>query len=169
MREMKDVFRTTKCFGVNGKGLCKGSFPRGFLSWVKEQDWWGEKRVYLCAGAVDDSTAIRVDVRLEVNPTLLEDARKTSIETESADWVFIDPPYTKDLARELYSTEDFYGGVNAFTKEAERICSPGGLILTLTYEIPKRIKNCSFLAVCGIYTVPFTGYMRCFTVSRKEL
>jgi len=163
-----DQFRTTKCFGVNGQGKCKGSFPKGFLNWIKEQGWWGENRVYLCSGMVEDDLAIRIDIRPEVNPTLCQDARHTTLENNSADWVMIDPPYTKDLARELYGTEAYFGGINAFTKEAWRICKSGGLILTLSYEIPKRIPNCDFIAVCGIYTVPFCGYMRCFTVSRKK-
>lgn len=165
--DMKDIYRTTKCFGVNGQGLCKGSFPKGFIDWIKKQGWYGQNRVYLCAGMVDDPAAVRVDVRPEVKPTLCEDARHTSLKSHSADWVIIDPPYSKDLARELYDTEAYFGGINTFTKEAERICKPGGLILTLSYEIPKRIKNCEFIAVCGVYTVPFCGYMRCFTVSKK--
>ena len=121
----------------------------------------------LCAVLVDDPDSARVDVRPETNPTHCEDASRTSIESESFDWIIIDPPYTKDLAREYYGTADTYHGINAFTKEAERICKPEGLILTLSYEIPKRIPNCNFTAVVGVYTVPFTGYMRCFTVSRK--
>lgn len=165
---MKDVFRITKCFGVNGQGKTKGAFPKGLIKWIKEHGWWGEKRCYLCSGMIDDQESIRVDVRPEVNPTHKEDAKNTSILSESVDWVIIDPPYTRDLAREYYGTEKEYHGINAFTKEAERICKPGGLILTLSYEIPKRIKNCDFVAVVGVYTVPFCGYMRCFTVSKKK-
>ena len=164
---MKNIFRTTKCFGVNGQGKYAGRFPKGFLRWVEEQGWWGKQRVYLCAGMVEDSHAVRVDIRPQVEPTLLEDARHTSLLDCSADWIMIDPPYTKQLAKEYYDTEEYYAGIDTFTKEAERICNPGGLVITLSYEIPKRIKNCEFIAVCGIYTVPFTGYMRCFTVSRK--
>ena len=164
---MSNVYRTTKCFGVNGQGNIKGAFPKGFLKWIKKMGWWGEKRCYLCAGLVDDKDSIRVDVRPEVNPTHIEDARNTSIPSNSVDWIMIDPPYTKLLAKKYYNTEKYYHGINTFTKEAERICNFGGLILTLSYEIPKRIKNCDFIAVVGVYTVPFTGYMRCFTVSRK--
>jgi hypothetical protein len=141
------VYRTTKCFGVNGQGKIKGAFPKGFLKWIKEMGWWGDKRAYLCAGTPEDDDSIRVDVRPEVNPTHLEDATSTSIPSESVDWVIIDPPYTKDLAKEYYNTEKHYHGINLFTKEAERICKPGGLILTLSYEIPKRVKNCDFVAV----------------------
>jgi hypothetical protein len=165
---MQDVYRTTKCFGVNGQGLCKGSFPKGFLLWLKDMGWWGEQRCYLCSGAVDDPQAIRVDVRPEVKPTHLEDATKTSIPDASCDFVVIDPPYSEDLARQLYGTEKQFHGIDAFTKEANRICKPNGLIVTLSYAIPKRIKGCEFIAVCGIYTVPFCGYMRCFTVSKSK-
>ena len=165
---MKDIYRTTKCFGVSGQGLCKGSFPKGFLKWCKERGWWGEKRCYLCAGAVDDKDSVRVDIRPEVNPTHLEDAKKTSLPNNEFDLVIIDPPYSKSLARELYDTEKYYHGINAFTKEAVRICRTGGMIITLSYEIPKRLKSCDFVAVCGIYTIPFCGYMRCFTVSKKS-
>jgi hypothetical protein len=165
---MKNIYRTTKCFGVNGQGKIKGAFPKGFFKWVREMRWWGENRAYLCAGLVDDLNSIRVDIREEVNPTHCEDASKTTIPPESVDWVMIDPPYTKLLAKELYDTEKYYHGINGFTREAERICRPRGLILTLSYEIPKRIKGCDFLAVVGVYTIPFTGYMRCFTVSKKQ-
>ena len=166
-----EVYRTTKCLSSAGhgknRGKYPGKFPNGFIKWIKEMDWWGDKRVYLCSGPVDDEQAIRVDVRPEVNPTHLEDARHTSLENESADFVLIDPPYTKDLADKYYGTGKQWSWINAFTKEAARIVRTGGLILTLTYEIPRRIPGCDFIAVCGVYTVPMTGHMRCFTVSRK--
>lgn len=165
---MENIYRTTKCFGVNGQGQIKGAFPKGFLDWIRKQGWYGDKRVYLCAGKVKDDDSVKVDIRPEVEPTLCEDATDTSLKSNSFDWVMIDPPYTIILAKDYYDTEKHYHGINAFTKEAERICKRGGLILTLSYEIPKRIKGCDFVAVVGVYTVPFTGYMRCFTVSRKK-
>lgn len=166
---MENISRGTKCFGAWSPNLrnCAGAFPNGFMAWVKKQ-WWGEKRCYLCAGGIDDAEAIKVDIRPETQPTLCEDARHTSIPNESCDWIIIDPPYSLKLAKDLYGTEKNYAGINAFTKEAERICKKGGLICTLTYEIPKRIKNCDFIAVWGIYQIPSVSYMRCFTVSRKQ-
>jgi hypothetical protein len=165
---LQDVFRTTKCFGAETTSDCKGAFPRGFMKWVKEKGWWGEARAYLCSGGVDDPMALRVDVRPEMRPTHLEDARKTTIPPESCDWVMLDPPYSRALAESLYGTQEHYAGINAFLKEAVRICKPKGLVLTLSYEIPKRLPNCEFVAVCGVYSIPATSYMRCFTVSRKE-
>ncbi len=164
----ESIFRTTKCFGAETTSDCKGAFPRGFLKWVKEKGWWGQARAYLCSGGIDDQEAIKVDIRPEMKPTHLEDARKTSIPSNSCDWVMLDPPYSKQLAKDLYNTEDSYAGINAFLKEAVRITKPNGLICTLSYEIPKRLPDCDFVAVCGVYSIPATSYMRCFTVSRKH-
>lgn len=169
---MKDISRGTKCFGAtsqNRKSDCKGQFPAGFTTWLKNMGWWGEARAYLCSGGIDDSEAVRVDIRPEMNPTHCEDARKTSLPSEKFDCVILDPPYSLELARELYGTEEHYAGINGFTKEAARICKKGGLIITLTYEIPKRIQGCEFIAVWGIYQIPAMSYMRCLTVSRKEV
>jgi len=30
-KQLNNIFRTTKCFGVNGQGKIKGAFPKGFL------------------------------------------------------------------------------------------------------------------------------------------
>ncbi len=166
--KLDKIYRTTKCFGVAKGAKIKGAFPYGFLNWVQVMGWCGQTRCYLCSGLVDDMAAVRVDIRKECNPTHCEDAKSTSLKSESVDWVIIDPPYTKILAQDYYKTEKHYHGINTYTKEAERICKKGGLILTLSYEIPKRIKNCNFIAVVGVYTIPFTGYMRCFTVSKKK-
>lgn len=163
------VFRTTKCFGAwCGRNPYNGSFPAGFLKWVKNMGWWGEKRCHLCSGMVNDEDSVRVDIRKETNPTHLEDARHTSLLNESFDFVMIDPPYSLELSKKLYGTEKVWSGINAFTREAARICRPGGLILTLSYEIPKRISGCDFISVCGVYQVPAVSMMRCFTVSKKR-
>ncbi len=64
---MKNVYRTTKCFGVNGQGQIKGAFPKGFTHWVRNvMGWDGKKRCYLCAGKIRDDSAVKIDVRPEV-------------------------------------------------------------------------------------------------------
>ena len=166
-----DVYRTTKCFAAmtvkNGKDI-KGAFPAGFIKWLKKNGWWGEFRVHLCAGAVLDEGSIRVDIRSEMEPDLLEDARSTSLPDGVFDFVLVDPPYSPELAEKLYDTGESYSGINKFAKEAVRITRSGGLIVTLSYEVPKRVPGCDFIAICGIYSVPTTSYMRCLTVSRKR-
>jgi hypothetical protein len=166
---MKNVSRGTKCFGAyanNKNGYYFGRFPNGFLSWLKRQEWLYGDRCHLCSGMVEDDGAFRVDIRPETNPDLVADASNTELPDNRFDTVVLDPPYSRELAKN-YGTEKYYKGINAFTKEAARITKQGGLIITLSYEIPKRIPGCEFIAVWGIYTVPSCSYMRCLTVSRK--
>lgn len=162
-----DVFRTTKCFSPRTETGYPGGFPLGFMKWVQAQ-WWGDHRCYLCSGGIEDAGATRVDVKTEVGATHVEDARKTSLPADAYDWVMIDPPYSKELAKRLYGTHKVFGSIDAFTKEAARITAPGGLILTLSYQVPKRITGCDLLACCGIYQTVSVAHMRCFTVWRKR-
>lgn len=167
MFDKDKVSRGTKCFSPMTNGY-PGGFPIGFLKWVNEMGWVGQNRCYLCSGMVDDKVAVKVDVRREVKPTLLEDARKTSLKKNSFDWVMIDPPYNADIAKRFYGTERFFSSINAFAEEAERICKPGGIILTLSYEVPKRLKNCDLVACWGLYQTISVAHMRCFTVWKKK-
>ena len=162
------IDRGTKCFSGFHGSECNGAFPKNFLKWVEKQGWIGKERCYLCSGNIVDNEAIRVDIRQETNPTHCEDATKTSLKTESFDWVMIDPPYSQELAQKLYKTGEYFKSINEFIKEASRITKKDGLILTLSYEVPKTNKELELKAVWGIYTIPHTSFMRCFTVWKKR-
>lgn len=169
--DMNKISRGTKCFGAwartsNGKHY-NGAFPNGFLKWVKNQGWHYGDVCHLCSGTVEDKGSFRVDINPEVIPNLISDATNTGLPDNKFDVVIIDPPYSAELADKLYGTKKYFHGIDVFTREAGRICKHGGLIITLSYQIPKRIKNCDFMAVWGIYTIPSVSYMRCFTVSKK--
>ncbi len=167
----KNIFRTTKCFGAwartkDGKHY-NGAFPAGFLNWLKVMGWHYGKVCHICSGTVEDEGSFRVDIKPEVKPDLVANGRNTGLPDNKFDVVIVDPPYSKELAKKLYDTEEHFVGIDGFTKEAARITKKGGLIITLSYQVPKRIKNAEFIAVCGIYTIPSVAYMRCLTVSRK--
>lgn len=168
---MKNAYRTTKCFGAWSKNKdgthYDGAYPNGFMNWIKKMGWHEGKICHLCSGPIEDPGSFRVDIKPEVKPDLVADARKTGLKAKSFDVVMIDPPYSRELAEKLYDTEKYYSSINMFTKEAARICKIGGLVITLSYEIPKRVHNSEFIAVCGIYTTPPIGYMRCLTVSKR--
>ncbi len=171
--DLSDISRGTKCFGAwSFKGKDNkhyfGAFPNGFLNWLKKQGWYYGRVCHICSGTLVDSGSYRVDIRPEVKPDLVADGRKdTGIIDETFDVVIIDPPYSLELSKN-YGTEKFFGGIDSFTKEAFRIVKNNGLVVTLSYQIPKRIKGCGFIAVWGIYTIPSTSYMRCLTVSKKR-
>lgn len=166
----KGVSRGTKCLGAY-KGVvvdCRGAYPSGYLAFLKSQGWWGEKRIHLCSGRVKDE-GFKVDIRPEMEPDLLADARDTKLPPETFDCVLIDPPYSADLAESLYGTRKHFGSVNQFIKEGVRLVRPGGLVISLSYEIPRLQKECDMIAVWGIYEVPSVSSMRILVVFRKKM
>jgi hypothetical protein len=169
MAKRPNVSRGTKPFvsGTNGFG---GGFPRQFLPWVRKMGWLelGEKNVcWLCSGGIDQP-GFKVDIRAEANPDLVCDASKTTLPPNKFKCVIIDPPYSRELAKKLYGTPEFYHSINAFLDEGARIARPGGNIITLSYECPKIPEGCDLLAVWGVYQVPLISWMRCFCVFRKR-
>jgi hypothetical protein len=163
-----DVYRTTKCFTVGTNGY-PGGYPRGYLKWLQEMGWWGERRIHLCAGGVkkQDPEGFTVDIKPESGADLIADAADTHLEAESFDCALIDPPYNRELADKLYGTGDAWKSINAFAREGARLVVPGGFVITLSYEVPKQIAGCTIVAVCGIYQIINTCNMRCLTVFRK--
>lgn len=129
--------------------------------------WVNGNICHLCSGRVKGE-GFRVDIRAEMEPDLVADARATGLEDERFSSVVIDPPYSEDLAHKLYGTREYYGSINQFVKEGVRITKEGGRVVTLSYEIPKIPKKCELIAVWGIYTVPHTAFMRCLAVFRKN-
>jgi len=161
-----DVYRTTKCFSPRTNGY-PGGFPVGFMKYLEKNGWIKGKVCFLCSGKAEYPNAVTVDINAGVKPTYCCDARNTGLEPEQFDTIIIDPPYTKELADKLYNTSKWFSSINSFTKEAERLCKPGGLIVTLSYEVPKRIKNTNFIVVIGVYQTISVAHIRCLTVSRK--
>ena len=186
------VSRGTKCFSAQSATGYPGSYPVGFLEWVKEMGWWGEKRIHLCAGGVGiiDPNSDRVDVQEELpdklltkkkrgkmgnvarlsktTANLIADARDTGFPGESYDWVGIDPPYSKDLAEKLYGTEEHYSGIDKFAKEGYRLLRPGGYLMTFTYAVSGRPgPDANLIACWGIYQIPNVRNLTCMNVWKK--
>lgn len=164
----KGIDRGTKCLSAFHGTDLSGAYPRGYLKWVKEKGWWGDKRVHLCSGRVSDEGSFRVDIRPEMSPDLVADARSTGLEENRFDCCLIDPPYSKELANKLYGTEEYYSSINDFTREGLRIVRPGGFVVSISYEIPKIPKGAELVAVWGVYTIPHTSFLRCVCVFRKK-
>ena len=185
--------RGTKCFSAQSESKYPGSYPVGFLKWVKDSGWWGDKRIHLCAGGVIDADSDRVDIQqicttpskrhqakgklapekrgltYRTTANIIADARDTGLDAESYNWVGIDPPYTSELAARLYDTEEAYSSINAFVKEGWRLLEPGGYLMTFSYEICKRPgEDATMIASWGIYTTPAVRFMTALTVWRKD-
>jgi hypothetical protein len=176
------------CSGTSESGY-PGGYPLGYLRWCRRNGWWGDRRIHLCAGGVRDQEADRVDIQRTCTPTdasrgnrpsadpltgahqttanIIADGRDTKLAGESYDAVFIDPPYSRALALQLYDTEEHYSGVDAFVKEGYRLVKPGGLIITLSYEIPRLYADLKIVASYGLYQIPPVRNMSGHFVFRK--
>ena len=168
MIDENGISRGTKCLGAYKGVECKGAYPSGYLTFLKSNGWWGDKRIHLCSGNVKDD-GFKVDIRPEMKPDLVADARDTGLPPETFDCALIDPPYSADLAESLYGLRKYYSSINQFIKEGIRLVKPGGFIISLSYEIPRLQKEtCDMIAVWGIYEVPSVSSMRCMVVFRKK-
>ena len=144
-----------------------GGYPLRFMSFaynvlgVTDPD----KVVHLCSGSV--TRGIRIDIRPEVNPTIVADCRKVPLSDGSCDWIMADPPYSREYAKNLYGTELFYPTPNEILKEASRLLRIGGRIGLLHFQVPMFRKPLNLIQVYGITTG--LGYnIRAWSVLEKE-
>ena len=112
MGKMDDISRGTKCLGAwartKDEKHYNGAFPAGFLRWLKNMNWHYGKVCHLCSGTVEDKGSIRVDINPNVRPDIIANATDTGIPDETFDVTIIDPPYSKELAKNLYDTEKHF-------------------------------------------------------------
>ena len=142
-------FSDAEMFGPFSDG---GGFPKRFLTKAFEalgvED--PEQVLHLCSGSV--KSGITVDIRPEVHPTIIADARHVPLRNESMRWILIDPPYSKMYARNLYDTEAVYPTPGSLLKEATRLLVPGGRVGLLHHQVPMFRKPLKMLRVIGITT-----------------
>ena len=169
--DSNNVIRGTKCFSPQNNGY-PGGYPVGFLNWVRANGWSGDKRLHVPCGKVDDEDSMRVDIKDSSNATHVFAARFE--ENFPEEWserfncIMIDPPYSRELAEKLYDTEEYYSSINAFVNACLFTLEPGGLLVTLSYEVPKRPQGCDLIACFGIYQAISVSHMRCFQVWKKK-
>ena len=179
-----------KIFPAKCESGYPGGYPVGYLAWCQKKGWWGDKRIHLCAGGVVDHDADKVDIQRTTIPgnwsgnrghainedgsyqttaNIIADGRDTKLAPEQYDAVFIDPPYSSEHAFRLYGkkAEDHYSGIHAFLKEASRLVKPGGLIITLSYEVPPLVDDLEIIARYGLYQIPAVRNMSGHFVFRK--
>jgi len=144
-----------------------GGYPYGFLEWAFQEMRCvqPERVLHLCSGSV--ITGIRVDIRHEMNPTVVADVVQTPFANESFDFILSDPPYSEDYATNLYGTGENYPKPGAILKEAQRLLRPRGLFGFLHFQIPMSRKPMRLVNVYGITTG--AGYaIRAWSLFQKE-
>lgn len=143
-----------------------GGYPKGFVEWaLREMGCTDPARVlHLCSGSM--RTGVRVDIRPEMEPDILADARDVPLPDESFDFIMADPPYSREYALNLYGTAADYPEPGAIAKEACRLLRPGGLFGFLHFQVPMTRKPLRIKKVYGVTTG--AGYaIRAWTLMEK--
>jgi len=170
------VDRSTKCFSPQTNRY-PGGFPVGFLSFLQERGWWGDKRLHIPCGQVRDMDSIRVDIQPppKTNATHVFDATlRTNYPEEwkeNFDFVLIDKPYSEELARSLYGTEDNYAGLDRWVGNCAPLVKPGGLLVTLDYQYARRASlgpEWNLIGCWGIYQSISVSNVRLLQVWKRD-
>lgn len=152
-----------------------GSFPRGLISRMKRQGWWGQDRLWMFSGSFKDRGrgAVTVDINPEVRPDVVADCECLPFGDESFDFVMLDPPYSEAEARDLYGLP--YCNIFQVINEAARVTRPGGIMAVLhrlaPWHAPQESihkKRMTPIACVGVYTIAGYVNMRALTVWRKR-
>lgn len=149
-----------------------GGYPVGFLDWAyrtMHSPVYGMPDpalvVHLCSGSV--RSGITVDIRPEMKPTFVADARHVPLPDASVRWLMADPPYPEDYAANLYATRADYPRPGELLREAERLLVPGGRVGILHFQVPMHRSGLRLVRVWGITQGP--GYnIRAWSVYEKQ-
>lgn len=144
-----------------------GAYPKDFIRWAcRAMNVDRHQVVHLCSGTIPKGEGLlRVDIRPEVNPDLVADCRSLPMPDDFAPAVLMDPPYSVEYAKDLYSTE--YPRPSALLAEACRIAQPGAPIGFLHFLVPLPPPAARIESVYGVTTGP-NYRIRAFTVFRKN-
>jgi SAM-dependent methyltransferase len=152
-------------FGVFPDG---GGYPLRFLKRAFEIMGVTDPHqvLHVCSGSM--KVGIRVDIRPEMNPTIVADARNLPFADNTFDWVMADPPYSEEYAANLYGTGDVYPNPHQLADECLRVLKPGGRMGFMHHIVPKFHKPGRLLKV---YTITQgVGYnVRAWSVFTKEV
>lgn len=127
-----------------------GGYPKGFVEWALGELGCDDpsKVLHLCSGSM--LTGVRVDIRPEMKPDIVADARAVPLPDECFDYVMIDPPYSEEYAENLYGTGASYPLPGQLMREASRLTRPGGRIGFLHFQVPMTRKPLRCVRVYGV-------------------
>lgn len=123
-----------------------------------------EQILHVCSGSM--RFGVTVDIRPEMNPTIVADARNLPFADNSFHWIMADPPYSKEYAQNLYGTGEVYPSPHLLCDECLRVLKPGGRLGFMHHIVPKFHKPGKLLKVYTITQGP--GYnVRAWSVFTK--
>lgn len=145
-----------------------GGYPHGFLNraWAILGVTNPFSVLHVCSGSM--KIGIRVDIRPEMHPTIVADARSLPFRDETFEWVMADPPYSREYAANLYGTGESYPDPHYLVNECLRVLKFGGHLGFMHHIVPKFRKPGRLLTVYAI--TQGLGYnMRAWSVFTKDV
>lgn len=143
-----------------------GQYPRGLIrKLLPLLNCQRDQILHVCSGSLPRGEGIRVDMRPAALPDVLADGRKLPFKTGSIAAVLLDPPYTKQYAKDLYGVK--YPRPSHLLAEAARVVKPCGRFGFVHYIVPNPPPGCRVFKVCGLST-GFGFPMRAVTIYEKE-
>jgi len=172
MMTQKPYFRDIWALGPPDNGY-PGAFPRGLVSKIKRNGWWGKRRIWLFSGSYQDYSGIMVDINSSCRPTIQANCEQLPFKDEYFDFVMLDPPYSKEEAARLYGLP--YCNIPQVMNEASRICCSEGYVILLHRLVPfcgpwenYHKKRLTIDAVVGVFTIAGYTNIRALSVWRKK-
>jgi SAM-dependent methyltransferase len=124
-----------------------GGYPRGFLQRAFAIMGVTDPAavLHVCSGSM--KIGVRVDIRPEMNPTVVADACNLPFAADAFEFVMADPPYSREYAANLYGTGDVYPDPHKLVNECLRVLKPGGRLGFMHHIVPKFRKPGRILKV----------------------
>jgi SAM-dependent methyltransferase len=117
----------------------KGGFPLYFEENLLQLLGWPELVLHPFGGRAEHG--VRVDIDPTLEPDRVADAHALPFADNEFDCVILDPPYSDEEAARLYKTPKLRPA--QYTREAVRVCKPGGWVVVYTDREPNRPPRCN--------------------------
>lgn len=122
------------------KSKYKGGFPLFFEQNLVQLLGYPDEILHPFGGRAEHG--LRVDLNETLEPHVVADAHALPFADATFDCVILDPPYSDEEALELYATTVKLRPA-LYTKEAVRVCKPGGWVVVYTDREPRRPPRCN--------------------------
>ena len=135
MSQVRTILRELWSF-PNPAGGYPGAFPRGLLHRIEQHGWLQYPVLHVCSGSLPDDPprVVTLDIKQEVNPSVVGDAENLPFRDNAFGTAIADPPYTREFARTLYGLDRAPDPLR-LVREMARVVRPGGYVILLHYLV----------------------------------
>lgn len=163
---------------ITGKKILLGAFPAGFMKRLKmsmAMYWPDDKNdvLHVCAGSIDKSEGLTLDIEDTFKPDILSNAEKFASKFlrkyKKVKVTIADPPYNEDTAKGYYRQKHKVNIIKML-REMAKVTQKKGFVILLDQTSPSigaHIKGLKRIALIGVTSVPNQDCRLC-TVWQKQ-